>query len=129
MPVDPEDLLVDWQQRAAQQAELSTELSRRMQEITAGAESPGGEVTTTVDHAGGLAGLRLSPAAMRLPADELAELILGTSRRAQAKLAARMADLVTGLYGADSPTAAFVAGTYAEQFPRPERDEEERDRR
>jgi hypothetical protein len=124
VPVDPEDLLVDWQRRAEQQAEFSMELSRRMQEVTASVESAGGEAVVTVDHAGGMTGLTLAPRAMRMSADELAEIILSTSRRAQAKMAERMTELVTGMYGADSPTTAFVSGTYAEQFPDPGEDDE-----
>ena len=84
----------------------------------------------TVDHSSGLADLRLSDQAMRLSAGELAQLILATSRQAQAVLARRVADLVAELYGAQSQTAAFVGGTYAAQFPEPVADEdEERERR
>ncbi|GAB1641467.1 YbaB/EbfC family nucleoid-associated protein [Krasilnikovia sp. MM14-A1259] len=126
MPQDPEDLLSDWQYRAEQQAETSLELSRRMQEVTASAESADGETVVTVNHSGGLAGLRLADRAMRLSAVELAETILATNRRAQAQLAEKMGELVKGIYGSDSPTAAFIAGSYSEQFPTPSDDEETR---
>ncbi|MCA2211827.1 YbaB/EbfC family nucleoid-associated protein [Jidongwangia harbinensis] len=123
MPLDPEELITDWERRVGQQTALTTELSRRMQETTATAESPGGEAAVTVDHSGGLSGLRLGERAMRLPPGELAEIIVATSRRAQAVMAQRMAELVGGLYGADSDTAVFIAGAYAEQFPEPPDDE------
>ncbi|OJF11460.1 YbaB/EbfC family nucleoid-associated protein [Couchioplanes caeruleus] len=129
MPQDPEDLLVDWQQSAEQQAQVGLVLSRRMQEVAASAESAGGEAVVVVDHTGGMTGLTLTAPAMRLSAAELAETILATSRRAQAQLAEKMAELVTSIYGSDSPTAAFISGTYAEQFPPPLEEDEGQARR
>jgi hypothetical protein len=57
---------------------------------------------------------------MRLSPTELGEVILATSRRAQAKLAQEVTDMVSGLYGSDSDTAAFIGGVYSEQFPEPD---------
>ncbi|GAB1688679.1 YbaB/EbfC family nucleoid-associated protein [Krasilnikovia sp. M28-CT-15] len=128
MPLDPDDVVDDWARRIEQQTALTTELSERLQGSKASAESPGGEATVTVDHSGGLADLRLSARAMQLSPDELAEIILATSRRAQAKLAQQVTDLVSGLYGAGSETAAFIGGTYAAQFPEPD-DQDEADTR
>ena len=87
----------------------------------------GRDNSATVDHSGGLADLRLSDRAMRLSATELAAIILHTSRQAQAAMPKQMGDMVRGLYGSDSDTAAFIANTYAEQFPEPP--DEERDPR
>ncbi|GAA0471059.1 hypothetical protein Ade02nite_34370 [Paractinoplanes deccanensis] len=131
MPLDPEDAVEGWAQRIEQQTSLTTELSERLQRVTGFAESPGGDATVTVDHSGGLADLRLSDRAMRLPAAELAGVIMATSRQAQAVLARRVAELVGGMYGSDSATATFIGGTYAAQFPEPADDDqdEERDRR
>jgi DNA-binding protein YbaB len=129
VPVDPETAIDDWAARAEQQAALTTELSERLLRAQASAESRGGEVVVTVDHSGGLARLRLSDRAMTLSASALGDLILATSQRAQANLAQQVSALVTGLYGADSETAAFVGGAYAEQFPEPDDEDEERDRR
>ena len=83
----------------------------------------------TVDHSGGLADLRLSERAMRLSPSDLGETILATSRRAQATLAQQVADVVGSLYGAGSETAAFIGKTYSDQFPEPDDEGEERDRR
>ena len=96
-----------------------------MRQAQASVESRGGEVVATVDHAGGLADLVLRKQAMRLPADELAALIVATSRRAQATVARQVGDLARGLYGSDSPMAAFIADTYTEQFPHPLDEERE----
>ncbi|MDW5330784.1 MULTISPECIES: YbaB/EbfC family nucleoid-associated protein [unclassified Plantactinospora] len=124
MPGDPEGMLVDWQRRVEQQTALTTELSQRMEQNRATVESRGGEAVVTVDSSGGMAELRLSDQAMRLPADELASIILDTSRRAQAKMAQQMVAVVSSLYGAGSETASFIGGAYTKQFPEPPEDEE-----
>ena len=129
MPLDPEGVLADWQRRVEQQSTLTTELSTRLQAVTASAESPGSEAVVTVDQSGGLAGLRLSDRAMRLSPVELADVILAASRRAQARLAQQVTDLVAVLYGSGSDTAAFIGGTYAAQFPEPDDEDEEDARR
>jgi hypothetical protein len=121
-------VLTGWEQRVEQQTLLTAELSERMQRTTATAESAAGEAVVTVDNSGGLAGLRLSDRAMRLGPGELSEIILTTSRRAQAKLAQDVAALVTGLYGSGSATASFITGAYTSQFPEPP-EEQERARR
>lgn len=129
MPIDPEDAIAGWAQRVEQQTSRTTELSERLQQARASAESPGGEVVVTVDQSGGLADLRLGERAMRLPPTKLAEIILGTSRQAQATLARQVADVVSELYGSDSETAAFIGGVYTAQFPEQDEQGEERDPR
>lgn len=123
MPQDPEDLLADWRRRIQRQTESTLELSRRMRQVDATAQSPHGDVTVTVDHAGGLSDLTLTDEAMRLAPDELAHLILATARQAQTHLAEDMTELVRSVYGADSATTSFIADTYAEQFPAPPPDD------
>ena len=115
--MDPEFAFEDWVVRVQRQSALTAELSERLQQVRASAESWDGEVAVTVDHSGGLAELRLSDQAMRRPARELSEIILATSQRAQARLAKDVEALASGLYGAGSETASFIAGTYTEQFP------------
>src|SRR3954463_7873017 len=112
--MDPEDAIADWAARNERQSALTTELSERLQQARASAESRDGEVFLTVDHSGGLADLRLSELAMRLSPNDLGEIILATSRRAQAKLAQQVADVVGSLYGTGSETAAFIGKTYSE---------------
>jgi hypothetical protein len=41
VPLDPEDVLADWEHRAQQQTTLTMELSQRMQHTTASAKSRG----------------------------------------------------------------------------------------
>jgi DNA-binding protein YbaB len=127
--MDPEDAIADWAARAELHASLSMELSERLQQAKASAESRDGEVSVTVDHSGGLADLRITERGIRLSADDLSEIILATSRRAQAQLAQAISELVSSLYGAESETASFIGGTYAAQFPQADDQDEERDRR
>jgi hypothetical protein len=127
VPQDPEGFLVDWERRVEQQTMLTTELSQRMEQNRASVESRDGEAVVTVDSSGGLTELRLTERAMRLPSDQLASIILDTSRRAQAKMAQQMVDVVSSLYGSDSETASFIGNVYTGQFPE-QPEEEERDR-
>jgi DNA-binding protein YbaB len=122
-------MLADWEYRIQQQAALTSELSQRLERGTASVEAADGVATVTVDSSGGMTELRIAERAMRLPADELASIILDTNRRAQAKMARQMADVVSDLYGAGSETASFIGGVYADRFPEPPDDDEERDRR
>jgi DNA-binding protein YbaB len=115
--MDADDLLGDWEHRAEQQTALTVELSERLRQVKASATSDDGAVTVTVDHAGGLADLRLDSAAFRNSPDELASLIVSTSQRAQATVSERAAELARDIYGSDSPTATLIADAYAEQFP------------
>ena len=112
----PEDLLRSFELRAEEQAAQARRLSARIEQSTAAVESPGGEVTVTVDSTGGLADLRFGAAAERLALDRLAALVLETSCRAQAEIAKQVGDLVSDTYGLGSPTAAFVSGAYADRF-------------
>jgi hypothetical protein len=118
--MDPDDAVADWAARVERQSALTADLSERLQQVRAVAASRGGEVVVTVDHSGGLAELRLSERAMRLSPGTLGEIVVTTSRRAQATLAQQVADVVGRLYGADSATAAFIGRTYSEQFPEPD---------
>lgn len=125
MPIDPHDILVDWERRVEEQTRLTTELSQKMEATRATHESNGGEAVVTVDNSGGLADLKLSERAMRLSPQELASIILDTSRRAQAKMAKQMADLVSSVYGSGSETGEFITSAYTSKFPAPPSDEDE----
>jgi hypothetical protein len=120
MSQSPEDLLRSFELQAMEHAERAQLLSRRLEANSVTVESPGHEVRVTVDSTGGLSALDFGSAAEELPLDRLAELVLQTSRQAQARLAESIGELVSELYGQDSQTASFVARTYAERFPAPE---------
>lgn len=117
MPLDPEDVMLSFQARVEEQTQRALRLSAELEAAEVSQRSEGGEVTVRVNSAGGLAGLEFHPAADRVSRDELARLVLDTSRRAQARLADRVGELVAGLYGPGSGTAAMVTGAYAEKYP------------
>ncbi len=125
--MDMDAAIDDWAARAERQSALTAELGDELQRAQASAQSRGGEVEVTVNHAGGLADLRLSSRAMTLSEHDLGKMILATSQRAQANLARQVTELVNSLYGEGSETATFVGGTYAEQFPDADIYEKDRD--
>jgi len=126
MALNPEDALRSFELRAEAQVQRTLHLSAELEAAEVTVRSPGGEVTVRVNSAGGLADLRFHPESDRLSRDDLARLVLTTSRRAQAKLAERVAELTASLYGTGSGTAAFVSQAYASRYPPPEEDSETR---
>ncbi|MEV4351150.1 YbaB/EbfC family nucleoid-associated protein [Actinoplanes sp. NPDC049596] len=116
MSMVPEDRIADWELRVEEQARRTQRLSESIERSTSSAESPGGEVVVTVDSTGGLAGLRFRREAGDLPLDRLDELVLATSKRAQARMAEQVSDLVEQLYGSGSGTAQFIRTAYSERF-------------
>lgn len=121
----PEDWIRSFELQAEEQVARSLELSRRLETHTVSASSPDGEVRLTVDSSGGLASITFGAEARGLPLDELASLVLTTSRQAQAQLAKAMAEVATEVMGAGSETASFVSNAYRERFPEPPDDREE----
>lgn len=128
MTPDPEGSMGSFEARVAEQTRRALDLSVRLEAADVTVSSPGGELTVRVDSAGGLADLVFHPEADSLPRDELARLVLATSRRAQARLASQVSELVAGVYGSDSGTAAFVSDAYASRYPQPPDGGDEEDR-
>lgn len=118
MPIDPEDIIDDFQARVGQRTQQALDFSAQLEQVEATVRSAGGEVTVRVDSAGGLVDLRFHAPSETLSRDELAALVLATSRRAQTELAEQVSRLVAGVYGSGSGTAAFVTQAYASRYPR-----------
>jgi DNA-binding protein YbaB len=117
MPIDPDGVIDDFQARVDERTQQALQLSAELEQAEVTLRSSRGEVTVRVNAAGGLSDLRFHPASDALPRDELAALALATSRRAQAKLAERVSELVAAVYGAGSGTAALVTEAYASRYP------------
>jgi DNA-binding protein YbaB len=117
MSIDADEWLRDWEQRIDDHSRRVQQLSHDIQAATVTCESRGGEVVVTVDSSGGLADLRLTDRAARLSLEDLTNVIMGTSRRAQAQMAKRMHEMAAGVLGPDSETAGFISSVYAEKFP------------
>lgn len=117
---DPEETLRSFETRVAAQTQRALALSAQLEATEVTVRSAGGEVTVRVNSAGGLTDLKFHREADGLPRAELARLVLATSRQAQAQLADRIGDLVSGVYGSDSSTAAFVTDAYASKYAAPD---------
>jgi len=126
MALNPEDDLRSFELRAEAQVQRTLQLRAELEAAEVTVRSPGGEMTVRVNSAGGLADLRFHPESDGLSRDDLARLVLTTSRRAQAKLAERVGELTASMYGAGSDTAAFVSAAYASKYPPPDEDSETR---
>lgn len=123
MSIDADDWLRDWERRIDDHTRQVQQLSDEIQATTVTLESRRGEAAVTVDSSGGLAGLRLTERAAYLAPDDLARVIMDTSRRAQAQMAQKMREMATSVLGPDSETASFISNVYTEKFPeQPEED-------
>jgi hypothetical protein len=117
MPFDPDDMVDLFQARVEEQTQRALRFSAELESSEVTLRSPGDEVTVRVNSAGGLADLIFHRESDGLAREELARLVLATSRRAQAKLAEQVSELVAGVYGSESDTAALITESYASRYP------------
>ncbi len=105
--------IADAEQTAARYQRLSADVTAvRVTESTSD-----GLVTVTVDSAGRMTDLRISERA--LPGPRLAENLMSAMRRAQARLAGRVAELMLETVGEDVAMRDAVLSNYHEAFPAP----------
>ncbi|BCY05367.1 YbaB/EbfC family nucleoid-associated protein [Actinoplanes sp. L3-i22] len=117
MRFDPEDGLRAFQAQVEERTHETLRFSAELEAVEVTERSPGGEVTVRVNSAGGLTDLRFHPEADRVSREELARLVLDTSRRAQARLAERVGAMVAAVFGAESGTAALINEAYGKRYP------------
>ncbi|WP_213452697.1 hypothetical protein [Rhizomonospora bruguierae] len=102
-----EEFLRRFAERIDEQLGQADQLRDAMAQVSVVHAGVNGAVEVTVDSAGGLSGLHLTEAAMRLAPGDLARAILDCSRMAQAKLAMQLSAAVHGAFGpepdADTP--------------------------
>ena len=126
MALDPDEVVRSLEAHVEAQTQRALQLSAELESAEVSVRSPNGEVTVRVNSAGGLAGLEFHAGSDALSRNELAELVLATSRKAQARLAQRVGELVSGMYGASSSTTAFVTEAYTKKYPEPDDESETR---
>ncbi len=108
---DAERWVEDWSAAATARAAKAQALADQAAQVSVSAANPDGSVEVTVAASGAMTDLRLGEAIRKRPVDEVAADILATMRRAQAKLAGRMAEIAAQTVGADSEAGrAVVAG-------------------
>ncbi|WP_436524285.1 YbaB/EbfC family nucleoid-associated protein [Actinoplanes sp. HUAS TT8] len=117
MRFDPENDLRAFQAHVDERTDRALRFSAELEAVEVTERSPGGEVTVRINSAGGLADLRIHPEADRVSREELARLVLDTSRRAQVRLAERVGEMVSSVYGTESGTAALISEAYAKRYP------------
>ncbi|WP_109601406.1 YbaB/EbfC family nucleoid-associated protein [Actinoplanes xinjiangensis] len=119
-----EEWLDSWVSQVDARAERSVELSRRVAALTGSAEGRDGAIRVTVGSSGQVEALDLDDRVHELPGPRLAREIVAVMRRAQAVLAARVAEQVQATVGADSEAGRAVIGSFETRFPVPDRPDE-----
>jgi YbaB/EbfC DNA-binding family len=97
--MDTEQWLAEHEKRLAAVATRAREAGTRLREVGSTATSPRGEVEVRVSAGGALEDLTLTPAARTLEVDELARLILDTTRTARHSVSAQIAGISTRYFG------------------------------
>jgi YbaB/EbfC DNA-binding family len=97
--MDPEQWLAQYDKRLTDVAERAKEAGARLRQVGGTATSPRGEVEVRVGASGVLEDLTLTPAARSLESDELARLILDTTRKARHAVSAQIAGISTKYFG------------------------------
>jgi DNA-binding protein YbaB len=106
--MDPAQWLADYQERLERAAYGARTASASLREVGASATSPRGEVSVTVNAAGLLEQVALTPAARKLEANTLAALIVATAREAQQLASARMAEVMASYLGESQALAQIT---------------------
>jgi hypothetical protein len=105
--MDAEQWLAQYDERIARIATQAKEAGERLRKVGGTASSPRGEVTVRVGTGGTLQDLTLTPAARALESDELARLIVDTTRRAQQSLGAQVVGITSECFG-DGPAIEVI---------------------
>lgn len=98
--MDPQQWLAGYDKRLTEIAARAKEAGARVGQVGGTATSPRGEVEVRVSGSGTLEDLTLTPAARTLESDDLARLILDTTRKARHAVGAQIADISTKYLGA-----------------------------
>ncbi len=100
--MEPEQWLADYDKRLKDIAARAEEAGERVRRAGATATSPRGEVTVRVSASGTLEDLTLTPAARALESDDLARLILDTTKKARHTVSRQIAGISTSYLGEGS---------------------------
>jgi len=97
--MDPQQWLAHYDKRLNEIAARAREAGARVRQVGGTATSARGEVTVRVGASGVLEDLTLTPDTRTLESDELARLILDTTRKARHAVSAQVADISAGYLG------------------------------
>nr|WP_042191371.1 YbaB/EbfC family nucleoid-associated protein [Kibdelosporangium sp. MJ126-NF4]CEL20035.1 hypothetical protein [Kibdelosporangium sp. MJ126-NF4]CTQ97259.1 hypothetical protein [Kibdelosporangium sp. MJ126-NF4] len=104
---DPAQWLTRYDERLTHAAARAKEAGALLEKVTGTATSPRRDVTVKVNASGALEELRLTPATRSLEADELARLIVDTSRQARLSVGDQV-NAITSEYFGDGPALTVV---------------------
>ncbi|SDH88917.1 YbaB/EbfC DNA-binding family protein [Actinokineospora alba] len=119
--------LDQWAADIQAKAERYSAMEREVTAVTATESSSDGSIRVTVDSAGAIKDLQFTEDLKRLPATRMAELVLTTMRKAQARISDQVAEIVQTRVGDDPETTEAVVGAYRARFPDPEPEQDEAD--
>ncbi|WP_156753543.1 YbaB/EbfC family nucleoid-associated protein [Actinokineospora pegani] len=97
--MDAEQWLAQYDKKLTEVAARAKEAGERLREVGATASSRRGEVRVRVGASGVLEDLTLAPSARTLESDELARLILETTRKARHAVSRQVAGISTECFG------------------------------
>jgi hypothetical protein len=97
--MDPGQWLAQYDKRLNEIATRAKAAAVHVRQVGAAATSPRGEVKVRVGASGVLTDLTLTPEARTLSSDELARLILDTTRKARHAVSAQLAGISTTYFG------------------------------
>jgi DNA-binding protein YbaB len=106
--VNPEEMVASYQQEVSNLKQRAEEAKKQLKALTGTLTSPDGAVTVTVNAAGALQSLSFGPRADEMSRAQLSALILSTARRAQAKAAGGITQIMAPLIGENSKAMEFV---------------------
>jgi hypothetical protein len=96
------------------------ELRGRAETVSVTESSPDSGITVTVNSGGVLTGLVITDRAAGAPGARIAAEVLATMRRAQARIAGRMDEVLRGTAADDPGLRERVLDIYHDRFPEPE---------
>lgn len=128
-PAEAEEWIRSWSAQASARAEAATQLADRVATISATAANFDGSIRVRVSSSGVLEGLELDDRTRALPGRDLADEIMRTMRRAQAKLTESVATAVKETVGTDTESGQAVIASFRSRFPADDPDDDRTDRR
>ncbi|GAA1335271.1 YbaB/EbfC family nucleoid-associated protein [Saccharothrix algeriensis] len=120
--VRTEQEIARWAEGVAAKAEKYREVSRQVADVTVDEASRDGLVRLSVNAAGALQHLDISERSRELSGAALAASIMTTMRRAQSRIAGRVAEIVAAAGVEEPGTADALVSSYRQRFPEPASD-------
>lgn len=113
--MDPQEWLQQYDEKLQAAAARAEQADKTLREVSGSATSPAGDVTVRVSASGATTGLVLRPAVRDLEPDQLANLIMETTRKAQRDVGAQVVEAMRGLVG-DTPALEVVKSHLPEGY-------------